>query len=82
MGRYLGLKGHALHRAVWAEAFFAVAIFGYNQGNAGGLLTTPSFARQFPSIDVLDAPANEKAHKSTMQGAIECLGKLVLNLID
>ena len=68
MARFFGLKGSKLHVAVWAEAFFAVAIFGYNQAAAGGLLTTPAFARAFPSIDVIDAPEAEKHHRSTIQG--------------
>jgi hypothetical protein len=68
MAPYFGLRGHKLHIAVWAEAFISVSIFGYNQAAAGGLLTTPAFARQFPTIDTLDTTGAQQQHNSTIQG--------------
>lgn len=68
MAPYFGLTGSKLHAAVWAEACVAVAIFGYNGPAGGGVLSMPSFREQFPSIDVLDAPASEQHSKSVLQG--------------
>ncbi|KAF7193680.1 Sugar transporter STL1 [Pseudocercospora fuligena] len=73
MAPYCGLKGKALHAAIWTEACFAVAIFGYNQCAAGGVLATPSFSRQFPAIDVIDAAESEKHYRSTIQGTVIAL---------
>ena len=49
----------------------AVTIFGYNSASAGGVLNMPAFLKQFPSIDVADAPENQVHHKSTIQGTWE-----------
>jgi hypothetical protein len=69
MPRFWGLKGRSLHAAIWAEACVLVAIFGYNQAAAGGVLTTESFNRQFPSMDVIDATGAKKRYNSTIQGS-------------
>jgi len=68
MAKYWGLKGHGLHRAIWALAMWAVIIFGYNQASAGGVLTTPSFNKQFPRIDTIDTSGQQKHNNSTIQG--------------
>ena len=47
---------------------FAIMIFGYNQAVAGGVLTTASFNRQFPEMDVIDATGPQKHYNSTIQG--------------
>ncbi|KAF2098694.1 general substrate transporter [Rhizodiscina lignyota] len=70
MAPYFGLRGSKLHTAIWAEAFFSVMIFGYNQAAAGGVLTTASFARQFPKMDVLDTTGAQQKHNSTIQGTV------------
>ena len=46
----------------------AVTIFGYCSASVGGVLNMPAFIKQFPSIDVTDAPESEKHYKSTIQG--------------
>ena len=68
MARFWGLKGRGLHGAVWAEACVLVAIFGYNQAAAGGVLTQENFNRQFPSMDVIDTEGAQKKYNSTIQG--------------
>lgn len=68
MAPYWGLRGSKLHAAVWAEACVAVAIFGYNQAAAGGVLTTVSFNKQFPKMDVIDTTGAQKHYNSTIQG--------------
>src|ERR1700750_710850 len=70
MRPYLGLKGRSLHAAIWAEACFLIIIFGYNQAAAGGVLTHKSFRKQFPTIDVIDAPKSRKEHQSTIEGFV------------
>jgi hypothetical protein len=68
MAPFWGLKGPALHAAIWAESCVLVSIFGYNQAAAGGVLTNESFNRQFPDMDVVDATGSRKKHNSTIQG--------------
>jgi hypothetical protein len=70
MRQYLGLKGRSLHAAIWAESCFLIIIFGYNQAAAGGVLTHKSFRKQFPTIDVIDAPKPRKEHQSTIEGSV------------
>ena len=68
MAPYFGLSGGKLHAAVWIESWVAVSIFGYNSAGAGGVLNSPAFRLQFPSIDVTDAPESQKHDKSLIQG--------------
>ncbi len=68
MKRFWGLRGRWLNAAIWALAMFAIMIFGYNQAVAGGVLTTASFNRQFPEMDVIDATGPQKHYNSTIQG--------------
>lgn len=72
MKRFWGLRGRGLNAAIWAMAMFAVMIFGYNQAVAGGVLTTPTFNKQFPKMDVIDTTGAQKHYNSTIQGEI-CL---------
>ncbi|OAL36121.1 hypothetical protein AYO20_04535 [Fonsecaea nubica] len=73
MKRFWGLRGRGLNAAIWALAMFAVMIFGYNQAVAGGVLTTPSFNRQFPKMDVIDTTGAQKHYNSTIQGTVIAL---------
>ncbi|KAF2645233.1 MFS1 putative major facilitator superfamily transporter [Massarina eburnea CBS 473.64] len=68
MAPYFGLTGTKLHAAIWAESCVSIAIFGYATASAGGVLNIPSFRKQFPLIDVTDAPENEKHRVSLIQG--------------
>jgi hypothetical protein len=68
MKRFWGLRGPKLHAAIWAESCVAVAIFGYNQAAAGGVLTDPSFISQFPRMDVVNTTGAQKHYNSTIQG--------------
>lgn len=77
MAPYLGLTGRALHAAIWTEALVAIMIFGYCSASAGGVLNMPTFRKQFPAIDVTDAPENEKHDKSTLQGTVVALYTLL-----
>ncbi|KAK9323848.1 general substrate transporter [Lipomyces orientalis] len=69
--KFLGLQGASLQLA---QLFLVVApsfiLFGYNQSGVGGLLNLPSWVKQFPEIDTVDATGEEKHHKSTIQGII------------
>ena len=71
MKRYWGLRHGALQAAIWAEACAAVMIFGYNQAAAGGVLTSESFNKQFPKMDVIDTTGSQKQYNSTIQGMSE-----------
>ncbi|KAB8290207.1 hypothetical protein EYC80_011076 [Monilinia laxa] len=64
-GRYLGLKGQRLNLAVTTIAGLDFALFGYDQGVMGGLLTLPSFVATFPEIDTVHDTSN---YTSTIQG--------------
>jgi hypothetical protein len=68
MAPYVGLKGSKLQAAIWAECCVAVAIFGYCTASAGGVLGSESFRKQFPTIDVEDAPESDKHYRSLIQG--------------
>jgi hypothetical protein len=68
MAPFFGLTGVKLHAAIWTESLLAVMTFGYCSAGAGGVLNNPWFLKQFPSIDVADAPAREQHNKSTIQG--------------
>ncbi|KIY03450.1 uncharacterized protein Z520_00141 [Fonsecaea multimorphosa CBS 102226] len=73
MKRFWGLRGRWLNAAIWALAMFAVMIFGYNQAVAGGVLTTASFNRAFPKMDVIDTTGAQKHYNSTIQGTVIAL---------
>ena len=54
--------------AIWAEAFFSVMIFGFNQSAAGGVLSFDTFNKQFPRIDTLNTEGSLKAENARIQG--------------
>lgn len=70
MAPYFGLTGRKLHAAVWIISWVAVSMFGYNGAAAGGVLGSPAFQKQFPSIDVESAPPGQAQHRSTIQGTV------------
>ncbi|KAF2483998.1 MFS1 putative major facilitator superfamily transporter [Neohortaea acidophila] len=70
MAPYFGLTGRKLHAAVWIISWVAVSMFGYNGAAAGGVLNSPAFQKQFPSIDVETAPPGQAQHRSTIQGTV------------
>ena len=57
---YMGLRGPALSSVIGATAGLAFFLFGYDQGDLAGLLTVPSFRKQFPQADTIGFP--ESAH--------------------
>ncbi|KAK9350509.1 general substrate transporter [Lipomyces doorenjongii] len=69
--KFLGLEGAKLQLA---QLFLVVApsfiLFGYNLSGIGGLLTLPSWVKQFPEIDTVDVTGSEQSHKTTIQGTI------------
>lgn len=68
MQKYWGLRGRKLHAGIWAISCVCTITFGYNQAVAGGVLTTESFQRQFPSINTINVEGAEKARRATLQG--------------
>ncbi|ESZ96873.1 sugar transporter STL1 [Sclerotinia borealis F-4128] len=64
-GRHFGLRGQRLNLAVTTIAGLDFALFGYDQGVMGGLLTLPSFVATFPEIDTVHDTSN---YTSTIQG--------------
>lgn len=70
MAKYWGLRGAKLHAAIWLESMWAIIIFGYNQGSAGGVLTTRSFNQQFPQIDTIFTTGQQQHDNSTIQGIV------------
>jgi len=54
MKKYYGLTGTKLNVAIAIIAGTDFALFGYDQGVMGGLLTLPSFLRFFPQIDTVN----------------------------
>jgi len=52
MKKFYGLTGSRLNIAIAVIAGVDFALFGYDQGVLGGLLTLPSFLKYFPQIDV------------------------------
>jgi sugar porter (SP) family MFS transporter len=63
---YMGLRGPALSSVIGATAGLAFFLFGYDQGDLAGLLTVPSFRKQFPQADTIGFP--ESAHVANLQG--------------
>ena len=66
MATFFGLTGGKLQAATWTESLLAIVSFGYCSAAAEGVLNNPLFLKQFPSIDVADAPASEKLNKSAI----------------
>jgi sugar porter (SP) family MFS transporter len=53
---YMGLRGPALASVIGTVAGLAFFLFGYDQGDLAGILTMPSFRRQFPQTDTIGRP--------------------------
>ncbi|KAK5018839.1 sugar porter family MFS transporter [Cryomyces antarcticus] len=68
MAPYLGLRGSKLTFAIGLVAGITFLLFGYDQGDIGGLLTVSSFQRQFPQLDTLNNPGD--SHIATIQGIV------------
>ncbi|KAF2151397.1 general substrate transporter [Myriangium duriaei CBS 260.36] len=64
--KYFGLRGLKLNVAIAVIAGIDFALFGYDQGVMGGLLTLPSFLHYFPQVDTANAP--NKTQASNVQG--------------
>jgi sugar porter (SP) family MFS transporter len=52
----MGLRGPALASVIGTVAGLAFFLFGYDQGDLAGILTMPSFRRQFPQTDTIGRP--------------------------
>ncbi|SMQ49422.1 unnamed protein product [Zymoseptoria tritici ST99CH_1A5] len=69
MQKFYGLKGTRLNVAIAVVAGIDFALFGYDQGVMGGLLTLPSFLKVFPEIDTQNPPPGQTAsYVSNIQG--------------
>ncbi|KAK5129785.1 hypothetical protein LTR08_002805 [Meristemomyces frigidus] len=69
MGNFYGLRGTKLNIAIAIVAGTDFALFGYDQGVMGGLLTLPSFLKLFPQIDTVHPPPGSSPGKaSNIQG--------------
>jgi MFS family permease len=67
----MGLNGKTLQMAqLLLVVLPAFVLFGYNQSGVGGLLSLRDWNDHFPEINTVDAKGGEKAHKSTIQGAV------------
>lgn len=68
MKKFYGLTGTKLNIAIAVVAGTDFALFGYDQGVMGGLLTLKSFLKYFPEIDTQNPPAGSTAsHTATIQ---------------
>ncbi|KAG5368663.1 Sugar transporter STL1 [Yarrowia sp. C11] len=66
---FMGFRGQKLHHYVATVAGMGFLLFGYDQGVMGGLLTLPSFVKQFPKMDTSDyLPPDVKSFNTTIQG--------------
>lgn len=66
---FYGLRGTRLNVAIALIAGTDFALFGYDQGVMGGLLTLPSFLEHFPQINVQKPPAGwTPSRASNVQG--------------
>lgn len=65
--KFYGLTGTKLNIAIAVVAGTDFALFGYDQGVMGGLLTLPSFTRYFPEIDTINPPNGDASHTATIQ---------------
>ncbi|TKA38200.1 hypothetical protein B0A54_09140 [Friedmanniomyces endolithicus] len=68
MGNFYGLRGTKLNIAIAIVAGTDFALFGYDQGVMGGLLTLNSFLKYFPQIDTQKPPGNNASKASNVQG--------------
>lgn len=69
MGRFYGLRGLKLNIAIAVVAGTDFALFGYDQGVMGGLLTLNSFLKYFPQIDTVNPPpGTTPGQASNIQG--------------
>ncbi|KAM0722640.1 hypothetical protein Q7P37_002081 [Cladosporium fusiforme] len=69
MKKFYGLTGTRLNIAIAVVAGIDFALFGYDQGVLGGLLTLPSFLKYFPDIDTVNPPPGvTQSAASTYQG--------------
>ncbi|KAF2471210.1 general substrate transporter [Lindgomyces ingoldianus] len=69
MKKFYGLTGLKLNVAIAVVAGTDFALFGYDQGVMGGLLTLPSFLEHFPQINTANPPpGSTKSHASNIQG--------------
>ncbi|KAK9802259.1 putative General substrate transporter [Seiridium cardinale] len=69
MKPYYGLTGFKLNIAIAVIAGTDFALFGYDQGVMGGLLTLPSFLAVFPQIDTQNPPPGvTQSQASNIQG--------------
>lgn len=67
--KYYGLTGTQLNIAIAIVAGTDFALFGYDQGVMGGLLTLPSFLHHFPQIDTANPPPGSNSSRaSNIQG--------------
>lgn len=65
MKPFYGLKGTSLNVAIASIAGVDFALFGYDQGVLGGLLTLESFLKYFPQIDTENPPPGWTATQSS-----------------
>lgn len=70
MAQFWGLRGYKLHLAIWAEAWFGIMIFGYNQASAGGVLADFTFNEQFPRMDTLSTAGSLRSYNARIQGKL------------
>ncbi|KAF2443571.1 general substrate transporter [Karstenula rhodostoma CBS 690.94] len=69
MKKFYGLTGTKLNIAIAVIAGTDFALFGYDQGVMGGLLTLGSFLKHFPEIDTAKPPpGTTQSYTSTIQG--------------
>ncbi|KAK3660544.1 hypothetical protein LTR22_007985 [Elasticomyces elasticus] len=68
MGNFYGLRGTKLNIAIAVIAGTDFALFGYDQGVLGGLLTLESFLKYFPEIDTQNPPDGNHGKASNVQG--------------
>ncbi|PSR93860.1 major facilitator superfamily transporter monosaccharide [Coniella lustricola] len=67
--KFYGLRGTSLNVAIAIIAGTDFALFGYDQGVMGGLLTLPSFLQYFPQVDTANPPPGYTASQaSNIQG--------------
>jgi MFS family permease len=59
---YMGLSGKALRVAIAATAGLCFIVFGYGQGDIGGLMVMESFLTRFPELQ------GQSLHAGQMQG--------------
>ncbi|KAF2765964.1 general substrate transporter [Teratosphaeria nubilosa] len=68
MKNFYGLRGTALNIAIAVVAGTDFALFGYDQGVMGGLLTLSSFLKYFPQISTTGKTGAAASRASNIQG--------------